>query len=116
MSYKIVYNSCYGGFSLSLEAVTWLEENAKDESVKAYIKEARKETESFYLGLLIGRHLPRHHKDLVSVVETLGDRANGDCSRLQIEEISGNQYRIEKYDGAEDVIIPDNQDWIVIEE
>ena len=35
----VVYNTCYGGFNLSLKAVNWLEQNAKDETLLNYIKE-----------------------------------------------------------------------------
>lgn len=54
----------------------------------------------------------RHHPDLVAVVEALGKETSGSCANLAIEEISGNQYRIDEYDGAEDVITPDGNDWV----
>lgn len=58
----------------------------------------------------------RHHKDLVAVVETLGEEADGPCAKLAIEKVYGNQYRIDQYDGAERVVTPeDDVHWIVID-
>ena len=112
----VVYNACYGGFSLSLKAVDWLEQNAKDESLVNYIKDMKQTTNKLFWGDLVGDHLPRHHKDLVAVIEALGDGADGDCAELCIAHISGNQYRIEEYDGAEEVVTPEESDWIFIKD
>ena len=60
--------------------------------------------------------IPRHDKDLVAVIEELGERANGTCANLDIMEIDSNLYRIEDYDGFESIITPDANDWIQIEE
>lgn len=57
----------------------------------------------------------RHHKDLIAVVEALGNDANGPCATLEIHKIDGNQYRIDEYDGAEEVITPSCEDWIIID-
>lgn len=123
MGHKVVYNNCYGGFSLSLKAVDWLEKNCKDEKLRERIAIIKKNDLSsdlslkhVYLccdisGLFSGR---RHHPDLIAVVEALGKEANGACANLAIEEISGNQYRIDEYDGAEDVVTPNGNDWIFI--
>ena len=115
--HKVVYNNCYGGFSLSNEAVYWLLDNAADDILKEYIKQSIDNTLSRYLGMVVADWFcnKRHHHDLIAVVETLGNKANGECANLAIAEISSNQYRIEQYDGAEDVITPnDNHDWIFI--
>ena len=53
---------------------------------------------------------------IVAVVEALGDEANGPCASLEICEIGGNQYRIDEYDGAENVVTPEGYDWIFIED
>ena len=44
MLHKVVYNACYGGFSLSLKAVNWLESNCIDESLRELIKIAKAES------------------------------------------------------------------------
>ena len=115
--YKVVYNACYGGFSLSNKAVDWLLNNAADDNLKEYIKQSIDNTLSRYLGMVVADWFrnKRHHKDLVAVVEALGDKANGECAALDIATISGNQYRIEKYDGAEEVVSPEDSNWVIID-
>ena len=49
---------------------------------------------------------------MVTVVEELGDAANGSCARLDIEEIEGDRYRIDEYDGRESVVVPNEEEWI----
>jgi hypothetical protein len=56
-------------------------------------------------------NIVRHDPILVQVVEELGDKANGMCAKLAIEEVSG-PYRIDEYDGSESVVEPDGYDWI----
>lgn len=123
MSHKVVYNACYGGFSLSMKAVDWLEYNSKDETLLEHIKNCRKDRlysiSAFRDQMLcysVSEYFDckRHHKDLVTVVEALGNKASGTCAELEIMEISGNQYRIDEYDGFEEVITPEGSDWIII--
>ena len=56
-------------------------------------------------------NVARHDPILVQVVEELGDKANGMCAKLAIEEVSG-PYRIDEYDGSESVETPGSYDWI----
>lgn len=44
-------------------------------------------------------------------MEELGDKANGECANLAIEEVYG-PYRIDEYDGFESVKTPGGYDWI----
>lgn len=60
--------------------------------------------------------LSRHDKDLVAVVEELGDKANDYCAKLEVVEINSNLYRITEYDGAESVETPEYTDWIKVED
>ena len=122
---KVVYNNNYGGFSISLKAVEWLEANCKDNELRDFIKSLRLAGKEYSFSSKdeclcydVSRWLDdrRHHKDLVAVVEALGDDVNGPCATLEIREIDGNQYRIDEYDGAEDVITPSGEQWIVIED
>lgn len=88
---KVVYNACYGGFGLSEAAKTMLEE-IKGTEIKGY-------------------KLERHDTDLVHVVETLGDKANGGFAKLRIEEIpDGADYEITENDGHESVQ-PPRMEW-----
>jgi len=134
---KVVYNACYGGFSLSREACqrywdikgqqVWIEDalwgfavwlvppeerltkpepwySAPIEERIAYNKKHSEQTWSDH-------NITRHDPILVQVVEELGDKANGMCAKLAIEEVSG-PYRIDEYDGNETVVEPDGYDWI----
>lgn len=124
----VVYNACYGGFSLSLKAVDWLESNCKDESLREYIKQSLSSIKQSNVTTYFSKNQiicysisdyfrdKRHHKDLVAVVEALGDEASGDNADLEIAHISGNQYIIREYDGSEEVITPNGYDWIFIED
>lgn len=127
MLHKIVYNRDYGGFSLSLQAIDWLEQNGsektkqviqkiKDDPVASEFSQHSKELHIMY-GVSDYFNSLRHDPDLVAVVEALGDKADGECAHLAIMTLDCNMYRIETYDGYEDVITPDNDhEWIVIEE
>jgi hypothetical protein len=95
MAVKVVYNSRYGGFSLSKEAVTWLSERGI-------------ETDTY-------SDLPRHHTLLVKCVEELGNKANGEFACLVVKTLIGNKYRIDEYDGSETVVEPNENEWTVVE-
>lgn len=113
MTRKVVYNACYGGFSLSLEAQ------------KMYL-ERKGHTPRLHIGKLSwDEHyfisepwdfdeyeVERHDPDLVAVVEELGDKANGDCAKLRVEDIGSSLYRIDEYDGIETVVTQDTQEWM----
>ena len=80
----IVLNSCFGGFGLSEEAQTWLQERG--------------------LEFDYDKAIPRDEPLLVDCVKALGDRANSRFSSLRIVVIpEGVSYSITEYDGIEDV-------------
>ena len=120
--HKVVYSSCYGGFSLSLKAIDWLEANCTDNELRKFIRATRSKIlsslsrEIFCCDISDWFEGKRHHKDLIAVVEALGSEANGSCADLAIAHISGRQYRIEEYDGAEEVVTPEGSDWIIIQD
>lgn len=110
---KVVYNACYGGFSLS------------DKAIRMYLDlKGLKYTEdkttwgtnftvdgikNFY-----DRNIDRADPVLVHVVETLGNEANGECAKLEIEDVdSGLLYRITSHDGYESIDIKYDPDWRV---
>jgi hypothetical protein len=96
---KIVYNSCYGGFSLSERAAELL---AK--------RKGWDEPDNYPI-------IPRHDADLVAVVEELGlAAASGRAAELSIRELpDGERYRIDEYDGSERVMTPADYEWILAE-
>lgn len=94
MGTKIVYNDCFGGFSLSKLALNFLKENSNFE-----------EDYDFY-------QLPRHHPLLVKCVELMGEKAGDNFASLKIKEIDSNLYIINDYDGMESIVTPDKIKWI----
>ena len=131
MKHKIVYNNCFGGYALSDKAINWLEEHGS-ERTKQFITQKRIEvsekindydpksqvtadsTRKFYIKDAVRSFLERHDPDLVAVVEALGKEVNDTFSDLAIEEIDGDMYNIDEYDGKETVITPDDIGWTVI--
>jgi hypothetical protein len=94
---KVIYNSDYGGFSLSVRAAEMLATRKGWDEPDTYPE------------------LSRHDRDLVAVVEALGcEAASGDNARLAVRELpDGARYRIDEYDGAERVMLPDEYEWEV---
>ena len=131
MKHKIVYNSCYGGYSLSNKAIDWLSEHGS-ERAKNFIAQKRIEVKErddfssasqeridnvnkFYVMDAVRSFLKRHDPDLVAVVEALGREAGGTFSELAIAEIDEDKYFIDEYDGRETVVTPADLCWEVIE-
>jgi len=114
---KIVYNACFGGFSLSHDAVMRYGEikglklyPKKDPrfSFYTYWKMPKSERPKLLEGkewyaatieqraasnrahtdaTLYDRDIPRNDPALAQVVEEMGDKANGMCARLRVAEI-----------------------------
>jgi hypothetical protein len=138
---KVVYNSCYGGFSLSREACerywelqgkkVWIENGnfmgiftvwlVPPEERITLVEAKNWSSMSLTERLAYNKkhseqtwydhNVDRHDPILVQVVEELGEEADGDCAKLAIAEVSG-PYRIDEYDGSESVKQPDGYDWI----
>lgn len=90
---KILYNDCYGGFDISVEALDLYNESSETKYYKF--------------------NIPNLHENekLVSIVEKLGNKANGLCSKLKILKIPEFIFpyvKISEYDGLEDVEIDYN--------
>ena len=110
---KVVFNACFGGFSISLTAMKWLAENGRDEIKSIAGKYLRESPDEEFGFLCCG--IQRHDPDLVRCVETLGYEANGRFANLEVRELKGNRYRITEYDGSEEVYEPEDEDYITIE-
>ena len=94
---KIVINDDFGGFGLSKMAI---ESYA---SRKGLTLGKWNQTYGYYDDF-IDRDIPRNDKDLVEIVESLGNLANGFCASLRIVEIpDGVEWHISEYDGIEHV-------------
>lgn len=116
---KIVINECYGGFSLSAPAfVEWA--RRKDYEIveivdrpfrERYAHPLRPFSEEFvaydptrhtFEDLLSDRYLDRDDRDLVAVVEVMGEKSSGDHACLKVVEIpDGVEWEIHEYDGSE---------------
>lgn len=106
---KVVINSCYGGFGLS------------DEAMVCYFDLKGWDIEIEDTGCSLGRYayyvldgdtreyfcssdIDRSDKILVEVVELLGEKANGDFSKLKIVDIPDDiEWDIVEYDGREHI-------------
>ena len=115
MKHKVVYNNCFGGFSLSKKAGEWLLEHNIEEPYKSAIEDdIQKINDPESIITSVYSEIPRHHPLLVQCVEELGKAANGECAKLVIEEIYSNIYKIDEYDGNETIITRDTIDLVVI--
>ena len=82
---KLVINKCYGGFSLSEEAIGRYRE----------LSHCQKD-------LWRGMDIPRDDPFLVQVVDELGSKADGDCAELKVIEIPSDvEWELCDYDGVE---------------
>jgi hypothetical protein len=115
---KVAYNSCYGGFSLSRAAILRAREISGDPkwggpAIKGDLwDDGSKGTVPHDYGSV--SDIPRHDPVLIQVIEELGDKANGSCAKLAIEELPPmTPYRIDEYDGNERVMTADAYEWTV---
>lgn len=127
---KVILNKCYGGFDVSKEAYElyakkkginlYLYENDFIDRKNIYKRTNEDKlfnsyfTKDFgdYIEDISDEHYKKyyfclddgHREDsiLIEVVEELGDKANGKCSKLKIVEIPDDlDYVIDNYDGIE---------------
>ena len=112
-TYKVAYNSCFGGFSLSREAILLGRKlSGNDKWAGAHIK-----GDAFEDGTIVDYDfgfiddMPRHDPLLIQVIETLKERASGSCAKVEVAEISQPLYRMDEYDGRETVVEPDDYIW-----
>ena len=105
----VVYNSEFGAFALSSAAVKMMAELGNEEAQDEMDRnlEDWESERYFYL-----ERTPRHDPILVRTVRELGSEANGPGSSLEIKILKGDRYIIKEYDGAEEVLEPDNINWI----
>ncbi len=84
---KVVINTCFGGFCLSKLAEVIIAE--------------RKRMQVADLNLY---DIARDDYDLVTVVEALGEKANGSYAKLKVVEIPADvQWDIAEYDGVKHI-------------
>jgi hypothetical protein len=108
MGYKVVINKCYGGFGVSEKGVAWLLANgASPEKVRVQ-DSGLTDSKWVYTVCTLERHDPL----LVKMVETLGsEAASGDHAALEVRELEQPLYRIDEYDGNENIEEPKHVRW-----
>ena len=96
---KIVYNACYGGFSVSQDVLN------------RYAELVGKPVEEYN----VYEDFDRADPILIQVIEELGlEKSSGWCAKLRFRELEpGTLYRIEEYDGYESVITADEEVWSI---
>lgn len=114
---KIIINTCYGGFGVSNKVfekliekgwkVTKFNSEGDYENPDAQIVEYNKETPFGDKYGFVNNYYDdsiRTNLDLISVIEELGEGANGSFSNLKIVEVpDGVNWEICEYDGFEHV-------------
>ena len=142
MAYKVVINTYSDVFCLSVEAEKLFWERKLNKEIFVY--EYNSETDDYTkvidltqasewnvhfteedygenpddltLELILAR-VERHDPVLVQIVEELGEKAGGECSRLRVKEIPCPVYKIMKCIGGELIRTPfEDDDWTVINE
>lgn len=106
MSVKVVYSPCYGGFGISVAAAEWLTAHGVPMPLDGRERSARH--------VFLPEGIERHHPALVACVETLGKSASGSSADLKVKELRGTRYRITDYDGFEEVVEPEGDEWIEV--
>jgi len=119
---KIVYNGCFGGFSLSdaairryleIKGVPFIEEDSEYPS----FRQVRFRTSTSVMGdgnFFNDWDIERTDPVLAQVVEELGKAASGYCADLCIRELeSGTRYLLREYDGSEWIETEDEMEWSV---
>ncbi len=100
---KVAYNTCWGGFSLSDQALSRYLQLKREAGIVVYDEDIEFNRDD------IKRRSDPH---LIQVIEELGESANGSLARLQIRDVpAGSRWRIDEYDGSETVRTVDDYQW-----
>ena len=89
----IMYNTCYGGFSLSEATITEYNRRKSPDTPKLNA---------------MGLHIDRTDPLMIQIIWEMGKQANGMCSDIHLDHIPPqykNNYYIQEYDGTETVRI-----------
>lgn len=105
---KVVLNNCYGGFGLSTKAILRARELGYAWAMHPNITLKDEAFEDGYINDMdyddwCPDGLDRHDPTLISLVEEMGNEANGRDARLIVVDIPDLNYVIDKYDGQETV-------------
>ena len=87
---KILLNNCFGGFGLSVEAAKRVEKVTDYRFEYEYGAWCSKQNEIQF----------RTHPEIIKIVEEMGKKASGDCSKIIVSKVFVN-IEIDSYDGQE---------------
>ena len=119
---KVAINSCFGGFGLSNQAFEMLLERKgveydrvpakrifQEENYDYYVKGHAGDEEHYLWYYQFTED--RSDKDLIAVIEALGDKANSFAAEIKIVEIPDDvKWHVHEYDGLEHVA-EDHRTW-----
>lgn len=93
---KVIINRCYGGLSVSEEAIELYQQRTGKTEIDAYTLDWERDDPVW-----------------IEIVEELGDRADGRAAKIDIVEVpEGYGYWIEDYDGMEFVRLVINEEYL----
>ena len=111
MGKKVVLNNCYGGFGLSRACVERMAQLGSEQAKRELNADWNRNRWCDGMTMKGNRHCPI----LVRAVEELGcSRASGHSADLRIVTVKGDRYMIRSYDGFEQLVEPDDLNWIMI--
>ena len=96
---RVIYHADYGGFNISDAAYKWFMHNAVAENF---------EIEKWDLQMSLS-YMPRHHPKLIEAFDALGEDFG---KNMNCATILGTKYKIQDYDGFEQVRTPYMDAWI----
>ena len=96
---KVIYHADYGGFNISDAAYKWFIHNAVHENLD--ISKINLQISLCYM--------PRHHPKLIEAYDALGEDFG---TNMNCAVILGTTYKIQDYDGFEQVRVPAMDAWI----
>ena len=109
MTQKVVYNSCYGGFSVHEDLIKWMREQGDKEAEEAtisgeYYPDGSGPKREHHSGV---RDISRDNELLAEAVQgntEYGGRVSGKHASLRVAEVpDGVEWVIDEYDGVETV-------------
>lgn len=107
MTQKVVYNSCYGGFSVHEELVKWMREQGDEEAQKATISGEYYSDGSGPKSNSNVRDISRDNELLAEAIQgntEYDGPVNGRNASLRVAEVpDGVEWTIDNYDGKETV-------------
>ena len=114
MATKVVINTCYGGFGISLEATKRMAGNGCEDA--QHMLNKHKNSNNADSNFYEQYYGPRHNPHLVEAVEALGYKSWYEDAQLAVMAVEGDRYIIRVYDGFEEVVEPKDIDWVYVQQ